>query len=59
VLEAEGLRDELVVIAGGPRISHQLATELGFDAGFGPGSFAEDVASFVTFELLRRTGKRP
>jgi beta-lysine 5,6-aminomutase beta subunit len=59
MLEAEGLRDKLVVVAGGPRISHQLATELGFDAGFGPGSFAEDVASFVVFELLRRQGKRP
>jgi beta-lysine 5,6-aminomutase beta subunit len=59
VLEAEGLRDELVVIAGGPRISHQLATELGFDAGFGPGTYAEDVASFVVFEMLRRCGKRP
>jgi beta-lysine 5,6-aminomutase beta subunit len=57
VLEAEGLRDKLVVIAGGPRISHQLATELGFDAGFGPGTFAEDVASFVAFELLRRRGE--
>ncbi|MEB3330600.1 MAG: OAM dimerization domain-containing protein [Candidatus Sericytochromatia bacterium] len=59
MLEAEGLRDTLVLIAGGPRISHQLATELGFDAGFGPGTFAEDVASFVTFELMRRAGKGP
>lgn len=59
LLEAEGLRDRLVVVAGGPRISHQLATELGFDAGFGPGTFAEDVASFIVFELLRRLGLRP
>lgn len=59
MLEAEGLRDKLVIVAGGPRISHQLATELGFDAGFGPGSFAEDVASFVTFELIRRSAKQP
>ncbi|MEB3221210.1 MAG: OAM dimerization domain-containing protein [Candidatus Sericytochromatia bacterium] len=59
MLEAEGLRDGLVLIAGGPRISHQLATELGFDAGFGPGTFAEDVASFVAFEVLRRAGKGP
>ena len=59
VMEAEGLRDQLVVVAGGPRVSHQLATELGFDAGFGPGNFAEDVASFVVFEMLRRAGKRP
>ncbi|MEB3283750.1 MAG: OAM dimerization domain-containing protein [Candidatus Sericytochromatia bacterium] len=57
MLEAEGLRERLVLIAGGPRISHQLATELGYDAGFGPGTFAEDVASFVAFELCRRAGK--
>lgn len=57
MLEAEGLRDSVVLIAGGPRISHQLATELGFDAGFGPGTYAEDVASFVLFEMLRRQGK--
>jgi beta-lysine 5,6-aminomutase beta subunit len=54
LLEAEGLRDKVVLIAGGPRISHQLATELGYDAGFGPGTYAEDVASFVLFELSRR-----
>ena len=59
MLEAEGLRDQVILIAGGPRISHQLATELGFDAGFGPGTFAEDVASFVLFELLRRSGAKP
>jgi beta-lysine 5,6-aminomutase beta subunit len=55
MLEAEGLRDRVVLIAGGPRISHQLATELGFDAGFGPGTYAEDVASFVVFEMQRRS----
>lgn len=59
MLEAEGLRDQVILVAGGPRISHQLATELGFDAGYGPGTFAEDVASFVVFELLRRAGKAP
>jgi beta-lysine 5,6-aminomutase beta subunit len=59
LLEAEGMRDRVILVAGGPRISHQLATELGFDAGFGPGTFAEDVASFVAFELLRRSGKQP
>lgn len=59
MLEAEGMRDQVILVAGGPRISHQLATELGFDAGFGPGTFAEDVASFVAFELLRRSGKQP
>ena len=54
LLEAEGLRDKLILVAGGPRISHELATELGYDAGFGPGAFAEDVATFVVEELAKR-----
>lgn len=54
MLEAEGLRDRLVVIAGGPRITHELALELGYDAGFGPGTLAPDVASFVAQQVLER-----
>lgn len=54
ILEAEGLRGKMVVVVGGPRITHDLATELGFDAGFSVGSYAEDVASFVVQELIRR-----
>lgn len=54
LLEAEGLRDKLVVCAGGPRITHELAKELGFDAGFGPGTYAEDVASFIVQTLVDR-----
>ena len=33
-----GIRDRLVAILGGPRIDHRLALELGYDAGFGPGT---------------------
>lgn len=54
LLEAEGIRDKVILICGGPRISHELAKELGYDAGFGVGSFAEDVASFIATELNRR-----
>ena len=54
MLEAEGIRDELVVVCGGPRISHELGLELGFDAGFGPKTTAPDVASFVVDEMVRR-----
>ena len=32
LLEAEGLRDKFVVCCGGPRITHELAKELGYDA---------------------------
>lgn len=54
LLEAEGLRDRVILICGGPRISHELAKELGYDAGFGPGKFAQDVASFAVEEIVNR-----
>lgn len=54
LLEAEGIRDKMVVICGGPRLNHELAKELGYDAGFGPGSYAEDVASVVVNEVVDR-----
>ncbi|MBI3381911.1 MAG: cobalamin B12-binding domain-containing protein [Aquabacterium sp.] len=54
MLEAEGLRERLILVVGGPRISHELAKELGYDAGFGPGCYAENVASFVIEEWARR-----
>lgn len=41
-------------MCGGPRISHELAKELGYDAGFGPGKFAEDVATFAVTEMVSR-----
>lgn len=54
LLESEGIRDKMIVCAGGPRISYELAKELGYDAGFGTGTFAEDVASFVVQQLVER-----
>lgn len=54
LLEAEGLRERIILIVGGPRISHELAKELGYDAGFGVGCYAENVASFAIDEWARR-----
>ena len=54
MLEAEGLRDKIILCCGGPRISHELAKELGYDAGFGMNTYADDVASFAVQELERR-----
>ncbi len=54
LLEAEGLRNKVLLICGGPRISHELAKELGYDAGFSMNSYANDVASYVAQELDRR-----
>ena len=56
MLEAEGLRDRVVLIAGGARVDHALAKELGYDAGFGPGTTASRVAGFLLEELSRRAG---
>jgi beta-lysine 5,6-aminomutase beta subunit len=52
--EAEGVRDRYLMIVGGPRISHDFAKELGYDAGFGPGSTAATVASYIAQELVAR-----
>lgn len=52
--EAEGLRERTLLIVGGPRITHELATELGFDAGFGPGTLPPDVAAYICTELVKR-----
>lgn len=54
LFEAEGLRNKIILVCGGPRISHELAQELGYDAGFGTGSYAEHVASFVVTEMVKR-----
>ena len=48
-----GMRD-LLFLLGGPRIDHKLARELGFDAGFGPGTRPSQVASFVADTLIKR-----
>lgn len=49
----QGLRD-LLFLLGGPRIDHKLARELGFDAGFGPGTRPVQVAGYIVAELLAR-----
>ncbi|WP_040214732.1 OAM dimerization domain-containing protein [Clostridium polynesiense] len=54
LLEAEGIRHKVVLICGGPRITHELAKELGYDAGFGPGKYADDVASYAVTEIVNR-----
>ncbi|MDR3328191.1 MAG: cobalamin-dependent protein [Prevotellaceae bacterium] len=56
MLEAEGLRHRIILICGGPRISHELAKELGYDAGFGMNSYADEVASYIAEEVNRRKG---
>lgn len=54
LLEAEGIRDDVLLIAGGPRMTNLLATELGYDAGFGRGTLPSDVAAFVAQRMTER-----
>ncbi|MFA5325993.1 MAG: OAM dimerization domain-containing protein [Bacteroidales bacterium] len=57
LMEAEGLRDKMILVCGGPRISHELAKELGYDAGFGMNTYADDVASYIAQEFVKRNNK--
>jgi beta-lysine 5,6-aminomutase beta subunit len=54
LLEAENMRSDVIVCCGGARITHELAKELGYDAGFGAGKFAEDVATFAVTAMVER-----
>lgn len=45
--DAAGLREKTRIGIGGMAIRRELAAELGFDAGFGPGTTVEEVVAFV------------
>jgi beta-lysine 5,6-aminomutase beta subunit len=55
LLQARGLRERFIVCAGGTRIGNKLAVELGYDAGFGKGSYAEHVATFIIDKMIERS----
>jgi beta-lysine 5,6-aminomutase beta subunit len=54
LLEAEDARDSVVLICGGPRVTNRLASELGYDAGFGRGTLPSQVAAFIAVTLAER-----
>ena len=45
--DAVGIRDKVKIAIGGMAIRPELAQELGFDAGFGPGTTVEETLAFV------------
>jgi beta-lysine 5,6-aminomutase beta subunit len=51
LVERQGWRSQVTLLLGGPRVDHALALELGFDAGFGPGTKPSDVASYLVERL--------
>ena len=55
LLQKQGVRDKFLLLLGGPRIDNELALELGYEGGFGPGTKPSAVAAFVAEEVLRRS----
>lgn len=53
----QGVYGKMTLLLGGPRVDHRLAIELGFDAGFGPGTKPSNVANFIVHQVLQRLGK--
>jgi beta-lysine 5,6-aminomutase beta subunit len=56
ILEAEGRRKDTILACGGPRVSNELAKELGYDAGFSKGTYPHHLAAFLVQELAARRG---
>jgi beta-lysine 5,6-aminomutase beta subunit len=55
----EGIFEKTIFLFGGPRVDHKTALELGFDAGFGPGTKPSDVANYIYYRILERQGRAP
>lgn len=47
----KGVRDKLIIIAGGTQVTPDIAMEQGVDAGFGRGTKGKDVASFIVKKM--------
>lgn len=56
IMESEGIRDKVILIVGGPRITEKIANEIGFDAGFGRGTLPSHVAYFILRSLTEKGG---
>jgi beta-lysine 5,6-aminomutase beta subunit len=54
LVEAEGLRGRIILACGGPRVTNELAKELGYDAGFSKGTYPNHLATFIVRELAAR-----
>src|SRR5271154_3530062 len=54
IVEAEGKRGQMILACGGPRVSNELAKELGYDAGFSKGTEPQHLATFIVRELAAR-----
>jgi D-ornithine 4,5-aminomutase subunit beta len=50
----KGVRERLLLIAGGTQVTDEMARECGMDAGFGRGTHGVDVASFIVRAMRER-----
>ena len=50
----KGVRDKVLIIAGGTQITDEMAREWGMDAGFGRRTHGIDVASFIVKNMRER-----
>jgi beta-lysine 5,6-aminomutase beta subunit len=57
IVEAEGQRRRTILACGGPRVSGELAKELGYDAGFSKGTYPHHLATFLARELAARLAR--
>ncbi len=55
----KGIRDKVIIAAGGTQVVPEEAREVGMDEGFGRDSHGIDVATFLCEEAMRRRGEEP
>ncbi|MGH2702380.1 MAG: OAM dimerization domain-containing protein [Actinomycetota bacterium] len=53
-LEGAGLRDNLILVGGGPRFTEEQAAELGYDKIFGRGTKPSEVASYLAYAAVNK-----
>lgn len=56
-LKKRGLESRFILVVGGPRVTHKLALELGYDAGFSIGTKPRDVANYLLDKMIERKDK--
>ncbi|MGH2827036.1 MAG: OAM dimerization domain-containing protein [Actinomycetota bacterium] len=53
-LEGAGLRDDLILVGGGPRFTEEQDAELGYDKIFGRGTKPSEVASYLAYAAVNK-----
>lgn len=54
----KGIRDRIILVAGGTQVTNEIAVESGMDAGFGRGTKGIHVASFLVKKRREMRGER-